>query len=311
MVIPGIVRIMRIFLPRNFYGCLLCLLAISYPYLVTAQETNNLFASESVRGESLFDELFLSSVDHSAQYEIPYPFDDLVLKLGRLLGTSVNGDANHVSSVLIPLGRCFNRQAASPEYFKYPRIVVSSGTEDNSSANLQGPFLKDRLFIGYQEKSNSFEVISYNRNAGRFEFQVVKDYAQGKQPVVEYADREFCTGCHQNQGPIFSQPPWDETDNNPEVFEMLGKALTDPALDPPLFRGSKVADVDSSTNRANKLSMYQQFWKSACPGASRRDKIRCRAGLAEIIINHRLQERSRAFPVSTFDFRFFNSSDHR
>jgi hypothetical protein len=36
--------------------------------------------------------------------------------------------------------------------------------------------LKDRLFIGFHEKGAVIEVISYNDAAGRFEFQVVRDY---------------------------------------------------------------------------------------------------------------------------------------
>jgi len=35
---------------------------------------------------------------------------------------------------------------------------------------------RDRLFAGYREKAGIIEVISYNEAAGRFEFQVVKDY---------------------------------------------------------------------------------------------------------------------------------------
>ena len=255
-------------------------------------------------GESLFDEIFLKRFADSTVYEIPFPFDNLVAKLESLLGRSINGKQNSLSSVVLPVGRCINRYAASPDYFSYPRIVLSTGYEDHGGdRNL--PFLKDRLFIGYQEKARALEVISYNKHVGRFEFQRVQNYDKGEQPIVQYAERDQCTGCHQNQGPIFPQAPWDETENNSEIFDLLSNALSNPNLEPPVYRGSDVTDVDSSTNRANKLAMYQHFWQDACQGESEGQEIRCRAGLAELIVNHRLQERSRVLPSSSLISDYF------
>ena len=79
--------------------------------------------------------------------------------------------------------------------------------------------LKDRLFIGYQEKTGVIEVISYNERAARFEFQVVTDYRAGASPEVAYARRAVCTSCHQNGAPLFSEAGWDETDTNARVAD--------------------------------------------------------------------------------------------
>ena len=81
-----------------------------------------------------------------------------------------------VKQVLIPLGRSLQRNAGAPDFFRYPRVVAAVDAE---AADSSGMPLKDRLFLGYHEKAAIIEVISYNEAAGRFEFQVVKDWSTG------------------------------------------------------------------------------------------------------------------------------------
>ena len=88
------------------------------------------------------------------------------------------------------------------------------------SPDKTGLLLKDRLYLGYQEKANAIEIISYNGKAGRFEFQVVHDYAPGLTPTVSYASRPLCMGCHQNGGPIWSEPPWEETQGSSTLYTL-------------------------------------------------------------------------------------------
>jgi len=249
-------------------------------------------------GQSLFDRLFRGAEEHPDPYAVPYPFDRVVSRLEQALGRSINGDDNAVSSVLVPLGRCINRYAASPDFFSHPRIVVAAGSEHHGQEGTSLPFIKDRIFIGYQEMAEAMEVISYNEEAGRFEFQVVSNYAAGRKAKVEYVERAQCTGCHQNAGPIFSRPPWSETDNNPEIFRQLSEALSDASLEVPVFRGSEAAEVDSSTNRANLIPLFQEFWRGACESDLHSESVRCRAGLLETVLRYRLQERNRALPTS-------------
>ncbi len=120
--------------------------------------------------------------------------------------------------MLIPLGRSLQRNAAAPRFFRAPRAVLAV-TEDPGRPGM--PLLKDRLYLGYQETAALLEVISYNEAAGRFEFQVVRDYRPGGQPRVLYAGRALCTACHQNAAPIFARQLWDETNANPKIARLL------------------------------------------------------------------------------------------
>ena len=71
-----------------------------------------------------------------------------------------------------------------------------------SDADL-GMLLRGRLFFGFVEDAREIEVISYNEAAGRFEFQLVRDYFEGGVPRITYAKRSLCTSCHQGEAPIF------------------------------------------------------------------------------------------------------------
>jgi hypothetical protein len=155
-------------------------------------------------GRSLFDFLFVRNQGDRKVYDIPFPFSALVRKLEAELQPETSG-IPPAKSVLIPLGRSLQRTAAAPDFFAYPRVVLGADTEPRNSASQAGMLLKDRLFLGYHEKAEVIEIISYNEAAGRFEFQVVKDYRAGGIPKVFYANRTICTSCHQNAAPIFSR----------------------------------------------------------------------------------------------------------
>ena len=75
------------------------------------------------------------------------------------------------------MGRSLQRNAASPDFFKFPRAVVVAEATPVSIPGKPLIVLKDRLFLGYQPQAEAIEVISYNEMAGRFEFQVVENYS--------------------------------------------------------------------------------------------------------------------------------------
>ena len=169
-------------------------------------------------GRSLFDFAVIQRAGDNPAYDIPFPFEALVRRVEERAGCpGRNGSC--IQQVLIPLGRSLQRVAAAPDFFAFPRVVIAVDGEGPS-----GMLLKDRLYLGYQERSNLIEVISYNEAAGRFEFQVVKDYRSGGSPRVVYASRNVCTACHQNLAPLFSRQQWDETNANPAVAELLSHA---------------------------------------------------------------------------------------
>ena len=116
-------------------------------------------------GRSLFEALFTTATPAGAVYRIPFPFAEL----GRSIAERVprtDGIAP-LARVLIPMGRSLQRDAAKPAYFKFPRAVIAVQAEANDPAAPPGPLLRDRLYLGYQEKARIIEVISYNPAAGR------------------------------------------------------------------------------------------------------------------------------------------------
>jgi hypothetical protein len=207
-------------------------------------------------GKSLFDRLVPGTP--------PFPFTSLLNEIESRVGGSVR-----YRRVLIPLGRSLQRSAAAPEFFTYPRAVAAFDA---------GP-IKDRLFLGYQEKAGVVEVLSYNEEAGRFEFQLVSNYREGATPKVERASRKVCTVCHQNQAPVFSRQLWDETNSNPGVMKLLLREGKD-FYGFPIQQSADVPyQIDNAIHRANEFSLYQMLWREAGTGVRAswlRAMLRCR-----------------------------------
>lgn len=202
-------------------------------------------------GRSTFDQLIGSA-------PVPYPFASLLQRLESQLEPDPGG-LPPLKITLVPLGRSLQRSAAAPDFFHFPRVVAVA---DSASKPGFAP-LQDRLFIGYQQKSAILEVISYNERAGRFEFQIVRDYKQGATPSVHYARRALCLACHQNAAPIFARPLWDETPANPAIAAQLRATGRD-------FYGVKLSGtdiayfIDAATDRANLFPVWQQIWREGC-----------------------------------------------
>lgn len=202
-------------------------------------------------GHSRFDRLIGNA-------PVPYPFARLVQTINRQMQQD-SGGLPPLKITLIPLGRSLQREAGAPDFFAFPRVVAAA-----DGSNLAGAEpLKDRLFIGYHEKGRILEVISYNDEAGRFEFQIVRDYQAGKTPQVFYARRSLCLACHQNAAPIFARPLWDETPANPAIAARLRQTRRD-------FYGVKLTGtdiayfIDAATDRANLFSVWQTLWEHGC-----------------------------------------------
>src|SRR5262249_44214280 len=174
--------------------------------------------------------------------------------------------------------------AAAPDFFKHPRVVTAIDTEP---ARAGVPLLKDRIYLGYQEQSGIVEVISYNETAGRFEFQIVRDYRPGGTPRVIYARRAVCTACHQNHAPVFSRPLWEETNANERVAARLERERKE-FYGVPVRRGVDLPDaIDAATDRANWLGVWQRLWSDGC-GADDAAGARCRAAAFTLALQYRL-----------------------
>ncbi len=227
-------------------------------------------------GVSRFDELFH---DPAAGYRIPYPFAALVAALAARVD---NGARSGVRQAIIPRGRSLQRDVAAPDHFRLPRVVIALEGEPATSAGQTGQVLEYRLFIAHQAATGTLEIVSYNDAAGRFEFQVVDDYAAGKRPRVRQANRAMCLSCHHNAAPIFPRNPWSETNTNLAIADRLLAAA-------PARYGSLVGLVsndagviDLLSERANYLSAAQFFWREGCATA------RCRAALLRAVLQYRL-----------------------
>jgi len=238
-------------------------------------------------GRSVFDFLVTEDVDGRKSYHVPFPFEALMQKIETHLQHSASRSPS-LKRVLIPLGRSLQRNVASPHFFKYPRVVVAVDSGPGAQHGYSGMLLKDRFYLGYLEKADVIEVISYNELAARFEFQIVKDYRQGGTPRVFYANRAICTACHQNGGPIFSRQVWDETNANPNIASLLEQQRRD-------FYGIKVdrgvdipQAIDDATDRANRFAAYQLLWREACGGQHDAETIDCRANLFTFVLQYRL-----------------------
>jgi len=239
-------------------------------------------------GRSLFDELTIVEAGGRSVQRVPYPFAALLRSLESRVGADTLGRSG-VAAVLIPVGRSLQRNASLQHPFDHPRIVAAVTGEPRRTGGRAEAFLKDRLFLGFQDEAGVIEVISYNEAAGRFEFQVVKDYRPGREPQVFYARRTVCTACHHNAGPIFSRPSWDETNANPSVARALA-ARAKEFHGVPVARGVDVPNaIDDAVARANHMGLAQLLWRDGCARAVKAaDPAGCRAAALAAALKLRL-----------------------
>lgn len=251
-------------------------------------------------GRSLFDFVVSRGEGGRRVYDVPFPFTALVARVERQLGRNTSGPAP-LKAVLIPKGRSLQRSAGAPDYYLYPRVVVVADGEAAPARGEAGMLLKDRLYIGYHEKAAVVEVISYNEAAGRFEFQVVKDYRPGGAAQVYYANRAVCTACHQNAAPIFSRQLWDETNGNEAVAARLAQRRSEFYGIAPGRGVDLPYAIDNATDRANLYSAYQALWRLGCAHAGNEvEAMRCRAGLFVAALQYRLSGKQRYDTRSTY-----------
>lgn len=212
------------------------------------------------QGSSRFDVLIGSG-------PIPFPFARLRKKIEAQLESQAGLPPLKIT--LIPFSRSLQRDASAPDFFRFPRVVLAIDGESRAGI---AP-LKDRLFIGYNEKAAVLEIISYNESLGRFEFQVVRDYRAGGRPQLRYARRELCLACHQNAAPIFARPLWDETPANPVLAARLRAAHKD-------FYGVAISGtdaaylIDASVARANLFAVWNTLWRASCGADAAGDACR-------------------------------------
>ncbi|MFT6632553.1 MAG: hypothetical protein ACJAS4_002517 [Bacteriovoracaceae bacterium] len=237
-------------------------LAIAY------SETNNhvpQFAEEQgpdipLVGSSMFDKIFSETNSHGETlHELPFP-------IGKLMGKiSIK---NSVVHTMLPFSRSLQRPSStSYDPLLNPRLVFSS---KHSSTWLE----RAKIFIGYVREMDQLEVISYNDEAGRFEYQLVKDYST--KPKIFYVNRGKCLSCHQGQAPIFSVPGWQDT-NSGVLGELIAAKLgmkegstlqSKVTMADKLYGGlpslDAVGNFDALVRESNEISLDERVWNVGC-----------------------------------------------
>lgn len=202
---------------------------------------------------SLFDHLV-------AQHgQLPYPFEDVVDWIA-----SLDKDGRAPTTVLVPHGRSLQKGKSS---FADPRVILTADITPPESAAGHQPIYRGRLFLGFVDNAEEIEVLSYNEAAGRFEFQLVKDYCEGCTPRIVYAQRNVCLTCHQNGAGIFPVRPWQETNASPDIAARIREALpnrTTYAGAPMDVRLEAPETIDNNTDISNVIPVAQRVWLDGC-----------------------------------------------
>jgi len=205
---------------------------------------------------SLFDHLI-------AQNDaLPYPFEALVELIEKQ-----SPDTQAPVRLMIPFGRSLLKAQAD---FEHPRVLVAADFQaPNTPANL-GVVGRGQLFLGFVENAREIEVISYNEAAGRYEFQLVQDYAADGQRRIVYAKRAVCLTCHQGGSPIFPQRPWNETNAQPEIAGHIVAARGDADYlgVPPQTALGMPERFDELTDVGSFVVTTQRIWLDGCGDSS-------------------------------------------
>jgi hypothetical protein len=216
---------------------------------------------------SLFDHLI-------AQNDaLPYPFEALVALIGKQ-----SPDTQPPVRLMIPFGRSLLKAQAD---FDHPRVLVAADFQaPNTPANL-GIVGRGQLFLGFVENAREIEVISYNEAAGRYEFQLVQDYAADGQRRIVYARRAVCLTCHQGGAPIFPQRPWNETNAQPEIAGHIVAARGDADYlgVPPQTALGMPERFDELTDIGSFVVTTQRIWLDGCGDNSACRRLLLKLGL--------------------------------
>lgn len=227
--------------------------------------------------------------------EIPPTFRAIVDKIAAATGSEYD-------PAFIPMGRSLSRRATD---FADPRIVVpfifagdKSGPDHTEISRPNG------IYLGFAKKAGTVEVISYNQQEGRFEFELIEGLGiPGQKPVVYRPERERCLGCHTVGTPIYSRMSWAETANqNAELLDKTRKAIAaaqkKPDNDALKYEGFTLPKVeDADLNRNTSPSEYVELaaeesairlkanwvWDEVCG-----EKAACRADLLKYTLHKEL-----------------------
>jgi len=159
---------------------------------------------------SLFEDYFAKTP------QVPFPISEL---RKAIADPTQEPEANDF--VFIPDGRSIQRANTD---LCHPRVVTAVETPRGTT------------YLGYSEKAQAVEVISWNESKTQFEFLQIKNYGANGKPELTHAERNLCLSCHQNGGPIFARAPWREINNPFQMQKFYDTCLTGEQTE--MIRGS-------------------------------------------------------------------------
>ncbi len=244
---------------------------------VSGGGTNTLLSSRILSNEDLPPAGTRSLFDHLVAQNngLPYPFEALVEMIHR------SGPAGSAPvALMIPAGRSLLKAQAD---FAFPRVLVAADYHAPATPASLGLNARGQLFLGFVENAREIEVISYNEAAGRYEFQLVQDYAADGQRRIVYARRAVCMTCHQGGTPIFPQRPWNETNAQPDIAQRIAAARGDaPYLGVPVHQTLSAPErFDELTDVGGFITTTQRLWLDGCA-----DSAPCRRLLLKLGLRH-------------------------
>lgn len=227
-------------------------------------------------GSSLFDKVYSKKNKRGeVVYDVPQSLRPLLDRV-EIQGSSV-------AYSFFPFSRSLQRpRDLSFDPLLNPRLVMA--TDFSSINGPVNPVFPAHMFFGYSKPADQLEVISYNHEAGRYEFQIVKDFST--HPKVYYVDRAKCLSCHQNQAAILSKADWPDSARGIAGDLVLRKlGLRRGEFDEGITQATQmifggtwgfpgVSSVDIASNFSNEFARDQRIWLYGCQG----DRM-CRLGI--------------------------------
>ena len=91
------------------------------------------------QARSLFDLAMHRTSNPAGKDNVPFPFESLDKYLGSVTSVDrdLNGENKKTSALLIPVGRSLQRFASEPDFFRFPRIVLSPTSWFDASSGVR------------------------------------------------------------------------------------------------------------------------------------------------------------------------------
>jgi hypothetical protein len=146
---------------------------------------------------------------------IPYPFEEFLKRI-----KSIYPNLN-LTGAIVPKGR--SPETSSTD-LSQPRILISlDGRLENGN-----PIVP--IFLGYAEKLNKLQLISWDEKTKKAQYFEAKDYFNSyAKPLPVKGSENKCQICHQGSGPIFSEDPWNEYLNSADFWSEVKKQNVKPS----------------------------------------------------------------------------------